>query len=335
MQDAGGTMKQAIATKMLWLGTAASAALAAVMAVSAARAADMPLKAPPPVASAWDAEFGARYWYSWGRFKKDLFDPFTTSQLNSRLTYSGMNAHAGELYGRVDNVTGLFLKAYAGLGTQDNGTLKDEDFPTPFFAPYSATSSDQHDGKIRYFSGDVGYSFWRQPGARLGAFIGFHYFYEKMNAFGCTQTATNPFVCAPAFPTSVLVLSETAKWKSLRLGLAGDMMLTDRLKVTAEAAYLPYVKLDAIDNHWLRPEINPLAESGNGWGVQLEAFLSYMVTDAFNVGVGGRYWHMQTDSAHTKFPGAPPSPMDFKTERYGVFLQGSYKFGGPGVAARY
>lgn len=70
-------------------------------------------------------------------------------------------------------------------------------------------------------------------------------------------------------------MSETARWTSLRLGVVGDFALTDRLKLTVEATVLPYAKLDAFDNHWMRPDINPMAENGQGYGAQLEASLSY------------------------------------------------------------
>ena len=45
-----------------------------------------------------------------------------------------------------------------------------------------------------------------------------------------------------------------------------------------------------------------------------------------SVGVGGRYWQLQADKAHTTaFPFSPPSPMKFETGRYGGFAQLSYR----------
>jgi opacity protein-like surface antigen len=62
-----------------------------------------PVKAPVMVAaSGWDVEIGARYWYSSGRFQKDLgstTDPALGNILNSRLTYDS-TANAGEFFGR-------------------------------------------------------------------------------------------------------------------------------------------------------------------------------------------------------------------------------------------
>ena len=83
------------------------------------------------------------------------------------------------------------------------------------------------------------------------------------------------------------------------------------------------------DNHVLRNLISP--ESAKGRGLQLESVLSYLVTDRFSVGVGGRYWAMwSTKDAITEFGGAPCpcQTLPVKTERYGVFLQAAYRFGG-------
>jgi hypothetical protein len=131
------------------------------------------------------------------------------------------------------------------------------------------------------------------------------------------------------------------------LGVNGVFALIPRLSLTVDAAVLPYVSMTGIDNHWLRPDINPLPQAGHGWGYQLEGILAYDVTPNFSVGVGGRYWWAETTTGTTQFPQPcpgnicgpivelPPSPTKFTTERYGGFLQASYKFGEPPVVAKY
>jgi hypothetical protein len=82
-------------------------------------------------------------------------------------------------------------------------------------------------------------------------------------------------------------------------------------------------------------------EDGTARGVQLEAILSYNVTRSFSVGVG-RYWsigtkdHGGTDHFEVSaIGGGFPQAINFKTERYGGFVQASYIFGAPIVAAKY
>jgi outer membrane immunogenic protein len=91
--------------------------------------------------------------------------------------------------------------------------------------------------------------------------------------------------------------------------------------------------LDETDWHNLRPGIRPLPQDAlNGHGVQAEGILSYAVTPAFNVGIGGRYWYIQGDG-FTRFDqtagGGSPQHTKFWTERYGGFAQASYRFGDP------
>jgi opacity protein-like surface antigen len=281
-----------------------------------------------PVLSEWTMEAGTRYWFSDGKMVKDLYDPVVTHQLNSRLTYGPENGHSLEGFFRFDHRSGLFLKGFLGMGILQGGTLADEDFP-PAIAVYSKTDSQMKEGRLRYGAVDVGDAIFRGANWNLGPFVGYRQYYQVSNGFGCTQVATNPAVCVPTIPTSVLGLTETETWRGVAVGLNGEIGLWDRLKLVVDAAYLPYVNMSGFDNHWLRADINPQRENGNGWGTQIEALLNYALTDRWSVGIGGRYWHFETRHAETEFPGVGPnSPMRFTTTRVGVFAQTSYKFNG-------
>ena len=162
---------------------------------------------PPPVAPrscmpvacpAYSFEVGARYWYSTGKLSKDLYDdPRSPELLNSRLTYDGLTAHSFEAFGRVNLPSGLFLKGFAGISGLPSGQLNDEDFPFPrlpvfLHAERSARRQAQLcDGRSRL-------PLRGQSAHQLSLFGGFGYIGEKVNAYGCTQIAGNPFVCVPA-----------------------------------------------------------------------------------------------------------------------------------------
>lgn len=116
-------------------------------------------------------------------------------------------------------------------------------------------------------------------------------------------------------------------------------MLINRLALSADVAYLPYVNFSGVDDHFFGntgqiASVNP--ETANkGAGVQLEAMISYYVTSQFSVGVGGRYWSLWTTDGQvirTVDNGAPITPLPpqiFKgaVEQVGVFLQAAYRFG--------
>jgi outer membrane protease len=320
------------------------AGLVAIAGAGPAAAADQTF--PPPSSQPWiytvpDApaliyEVGARYWYGWGKTAKDLYAP-GGSLMVSRLTYSDVRTHAGEGYARVDHTYGWFLKGYVGAGVIGGGTLTDEDFP-PLTVPYSSTKSEQNDGALVYASVDAGFSVLKGGNWRLGAFVGYHYLQEKVSAFGCSQVGSHPLICVPDIPSAFVVINQNNTWHSLRIGVEGDVKFGHRVKLNMEAAWLPYVMLDGADTHWLRigstagDFSGPVPEDGKGWGYQLEAVLSYQLTNHVSLGVGGRYWHMET-SGDTHFENhvvgfsASPQPVKWKTDHYGIFLQGSLKFG--------
>jgi hypothetical protein len=315
--------------------------LGAAMVATAAVAADLPVKAPPPApVSLWQVEIGGRYFWSTGRMRYTLGDPFVMGQTNSQLTYRNMNSNAGETFIRADHSSGFFAKGFLGGGNLTSGTLNDEDFP-PAIAPYSNTVSNISNGHLWYGTADIGYNPWQTDRYKVGFFVGYNHFYEQASGFGCTQVAGNAAICGVPIPASVQVLTETQNWDSVRIGVNAVINLMPNLHWTIDAAALPYTYESGYDNHWLRPGINPLPQFGHGWGGQIESVLAYDFTNYFSVGVGGRYWYAETTSGTTQFPPAPGfgflpgSPTKFVSERYGAFIQASYKFGTPGYVGKY
>jgi hypothetical protein len=309
---------------------------ASLWGAGAARATDWTFHGWEPPA-AYTGEVGLRFWYGRGKTGKDLFDPSGTA-LVSRLTYNNISIYSAEAYARFDLNTGWFAKGFVGGGGFRNGKLTDEDFP-PGISPYSATLSVLDNSYPFYATLDAGYNIFRGPDFRVGAFAGYHYMQEVVSAQGCGQIATNPFICGIVpIPNSIKVITQDNNWSAMRVGLDGAFDVTDRLKLSVDAAWLPFVWLNGTDSHWLRiggdigDFAGPIPEDGTGWGYQLEGIISYRVTDFVSVGVGGRYWHMQTKGL-THFEGdvvgvaASPQPVNWSNDNYGVFFQTSLKFG--------
>jgi hypothetical protein len=285
----------------------------------------------------YTGEVGLRLWYGSGKTGKTLYDTTGTS-LVSRLSYDHLQVYSAEAYGRFDLNTGWFAKGIVGGGAFRAGTLKDEDFP-PGISPYSATLSADNVSAPFYVTVDVGYNVLKGPDFRVGAFAGYNYLYETVSAFGCGQVGSNPEICGffPV-PGSIRVITQDNEWSAMRLGLNGAADLTDHLKLEVDAAWLPLVFLNGTDTHWLRISnqpgdfSGPIPEDGTGWGYQLQGVLSYQVTNSISVGIGGRYWHMQT-RGFSHFEGrvndavAFPQPVNWQTDLYGVFVQTGFKFG--------
>lgn len=294
--------------------------------------------APVPAASGYSFEFGARYWYSSGRLAKDLYDdPRFTNDIVSRLTYDGLTANSFEVFGKIALPSSLFIKGYAGISGLAKGSLNDEDFP-PLTNPYSSTMSSQSGGRLGYMTADLGYGFAVNPATQVSLFAGYGYVGEKVNAYGCNQVGSNPFICVPTIGASVLAITENAQWHAARLGVGVEFKPIEKLTLSMEAAWLPVVQLRSQDTHWLRlgstfgSFSGPIPETAAGTGFQLEALLAYQVWDCFSVGLGGRYWRFDArggadlEQMIVGITNPATQPIEFVSERYGVFLQGSYKF---------
>jgi hypothetical protein len=355
MPPAFGPIGGCVVTKTT-IGLRAGARLVAALSVSLSaaapvRAADWPVAEPVIVkapASNWtvkawvppqtySGDFGLRFWYGRAKTGKNLYDTAGTT-LVSRLTYDDLTIVSAEAFTRFELDKGWFMKSYLGAGGLWSGKLIDEDFP-PITTPYSATRSSQKDGSPFYGSIDVGYNFVRGPDFHVGAFAGYHFLRETVNAFGCGQIAANPMICAGAVPDVLRVISQVNNWHSVRVGLDAEVEFGNRLKLNVDAAWLPYVALFGSDAHWLRIDpttpggfTGPLPEDGNGWGYQVDGFASYRISDWLSFGLGGRYWHMET-KGHTHFEGhvvgfaALPQVVSWKTDNFGVFVQTSVKLG--------
>lgn len=283
--------------------------------------------APEPMfVSEFSGEFGGRIGYTTGRFDYDLWDPIVPYQHNSRLDWIDQSGIALEGFGRVDHVSGVFVKGMIGGNALLGSHMHDEDYPPGLF-PYSNTYSATRNGNGMYGTADLGWAY-RGPGWRLGGFLGYWHNEEQLHAYGCTQLYLSS-VCQPPglIPAQMNGLSRFESWNAMRIGVTGDYNVTDRLKVSADLAHMPRVIFGGHDNHWARPDINPLSDTDTGYGYQFEGVASYRVTERLSVGVGARYWYAAANG-HTQFPFSPFSPTRCVSERTTVFAQTSYAFGG-------
>lgn len=277
--------------------------------------------------SDWSGEFGTRMGWTAGHLAKNLYSSTTVNQLNSKLTWSGQDGMNLEGFGKLDHTSGIVVSALIG-GAQLNGSsMHDEDF-VPAVNPYSNTVSRTKNGGNFYATVDIGYKVLSGDSWKLIEFIGFNYYEDRLIAYGCNQTTASTICSGGSIVGGQMTLSQSEKWSSMRVGLGGEFNVTDHISLVGQAAWLPFSRLEAVDNHWLRSDINPMKESAIGHqGYQLEAIASYKLTDRVSVGVGARHWSF-SGSGHTKFPTATnQSPLTFSSNRSSIFAQLSYAFG--------
>jgi opacity protein-like surface antigen len=288
--------------------------------------------APAFAMSNWEFDAGSRTWLSTGTIgaPQPLIDTghaigLNGNRLASRLIYGDLDALSGETYARVDHASGWFVKGFLGAGGIFDGKLNDEDFPTgPTGGPLAYRNGlSSASGSLGYADIDLGYAVLRAPGAKVGPFVGYNYYTQHVNSY-CP--------CSPPGQVNYPVVTNDDYFNSVRVGLSVEYMLTDRLKFTGDAAYVPWTSFNGLDSHNTRRLLIPETASA-GDGVMLEASLGYDITDRWNVGVGGRYWAWNTQTGTTSFDyigvSTPPgvSNARYTTERYGVFVQTGYHWG--------
>lgn len=274
----------------------------------------------------WEFDVGARYWYSSGKFQTG--NGTVPGVLLSRLPYNNLTGNSGEVYARVDTPVNIFVKGLIGTGGLSGGKMYDEDWGLSFAATpnaYEITKSDVSGG-FSYFTVDLGVNVMRKADHKVGVFAGYNMYQSYMQATGCAQLqAPSAAVCTPNVPPTTPTISQSDIWRSVRVGVNAEAVVWDRLKLAGDLAWLPYVSYGGLDTHQLRAVLFPVV--GNGQGVQAEVILSYAVTDQFSVGVGGRFWAMWTNTAYQTTDTS--NLFDIETQRYGVFLQASYKLSAP------
>lgn len=290
---------------------------------------------PNTINSPWQFDFGSRYLLSHNSYTNTLYGDIALPPL-SRLSYENETGNAAEVFWQLTHQSGLFIKGYVGGGSIANGQMYDEDFP-PLTTPYSETYQRQKNGMFDYLSSDFGYTLFYNRTWQLGVFLGYHYWTEQLNTFGCIQTASNTDICGvvPDFsvsvPDSANTLNNNANWSSLRIGTTTTAWLNSHLKLTTDLAYIRS-HIAAQDFHNMRPQIRGLNETGTGNGFQIEGLVHWMVNANWSLGAGARWWHIVTDGlAHFEetASGGQPQPLHMVQDSYGLLLQTNYQFNNP------
>lgn len=283
--------------------------------------------------SSWNFEFGARYWLSANSYTVTLFGNPSEPPI-SRLSYESSTGNSAEGFWKLTHDSGLFIKGYFGGGSITNGKMYDEDFP-PLTVPYSKTYQRQKNGMLNYLSVDLGYNLFSTIHWQLGAFLGYHYWTEHLNTFGCIQTGDNQEICGtiPALQFEPISdstdnINNMAHWSSLRVGLTSVVPLTPHTQLIADIAYIRS-HLNVMDYHNLRPDIRGLAENGSGNGVQIDGLINWMMRPNWSIGGGARWWHIATKGLthfEETYLGGQPQKQNVTADSYGLLVQTSYQF---------
>lgn len=284
---------------------------------------------------------GLRYWYSQSNFLVELEDLVGLDM--SRLEFGDVQNHTLEAFFRVeDPATSTFLKGSLGIGSSSGGFLDDEDYTTTGLK-FSDTTSELDPRAVQHVTVDAGWQFSKDPKGRTraGVFVGYQYIHDDYLAKGARCNADDfggAFCGAPGtqvIPAGNRAIRNEVAWHLLRLGVEGSYEIFDRLTLSGEAAIIPFLFYQNEDSHYLRFGLGPLPnfedKGDEGYGLEVEAFLNYAVSDNLSIGIGGRYWELHTQDTYAISAAQLPYfrsmvHSDNSYKRYGLIGEIAYRF---------
>ena len=203
---------------------------------------------------------------------------------NRMMTSDARPSHSAELVGEFDDdIDGTFFRAYAGIGRNLDGKQT--------FRGYAANG--HQDSGFGYAVIDGG---WTLAGtddqsATLRGFIGYHFLNDEF--VGVYRGSKRNL---------------QTNWNALRIGLSAKGQLTSRVGFSADLAAVPWAYHKPKD-----------ARSAYTYGVEAEALVHMAVTENWHVGVGGRYWLLQSH-----YKGTRSAEQTYR--RFGLLAESKYAF---------
>ena len=272
----------------------------------------------------------------------------------SKLTYNDVGTNIAELTAKLWLTRKMFARLTGGYGTIGGGRLTDNDYlAVDGGAPSSQTFSDIKGDSTWYINADVGGRVveFRNSRGYLEVFGGYQYWYQKYTAYGlgqvaCTtagqtvdldpSTPKTDALCSPtsSLSSSIPVITNTARWHSIRVGGTLEYLLTRRFSVQGTIALIPVSILDNSDVHHQRPDLaqNPsLSMLGYGIGADADIGARFMIIRNFFASVGYRvYWNRMVNgnvTFHDANGLTDEFPLtQFQSLRYGVTFGLNYAF---------
>jgi hypothetical protein len=270
----------------------------------------------------------------------------------SKLIYKDHNTNIAELTVKAPFGSKLFGRLNLGGAGGGTGTLTDNDYLAADGGnPSLVTTSNLSGNTTFYLNADVGTrisTFANQRGW-IDGFAGFQFWYQQYKAYGVYQTTCSnagstividppaQTLCTPGAPpisNSILAITNTSSWYSIRAGGQIEYQLTSHVGLQGSVVLMPVSLVSNNDTHHLRTDLqqNPsFSMLGLGMGADLEAGVKIMIIRNLFFNAGYRFWWNQiytgTLTAHPVGAASTELPLtQFQTYRYGATFGISYSF---------
>ena len=177
---------------------------------------------------------------------------------------------------------------------------------------------------------DSGVALFNSASSQLGTFITEQDVNARLSVYGCLTGASGP-ICSTGGKAEHIFLRQSPGPAGPvsgfgAVGLGGDLHVMDRIRVSGDLVWQPYMAARANDSSWTMHNMSGIREAGaGGSGFKTEWVLSYDFTNALSAGLGGRYAVASPDVLDNHF-GALAQPKGDQRS-FGAFFQLNYRFG--------
>ena len=174
---------------------------------------------------------------------------------------------------------------------------------------------------------DTGFALLNSASDRLGSFIADQAQNTKLSVYGCLNGASGP-ICSSGGKTDHIFLRQSSGAASGvgAVGLGGDLQVRDRIRVSGELVWQPYMMARATDAAWTMHNLSGVREqSAGGAGFKTQWMLSYDFTHALSAGLGGSYSLATPEVADSRYGVLGTPRADQRS--FGAFFQLQYRFG--------
>jgi len=177
---------------------------------------------------------------------------------------------------------------------------------------------------------ESGVALFNSASGQIGSFISDQTARTQLSVYGCLTAANGPICSTGAKPEHIYLRQSPNPSGPVggvgALGLGGDLHVMDRIRVSGELVWQPYMAGNANDPAWTMHNMSGVRQVGaGGAGFQTEWVLSYDFTNALSAGLGGRYSVANTEAVDSRF-GALAQPKSDQRS-FGAFFQLHYRFG--------
>jgi hypothetical protein len=203
----------------------------------------------------------------------------------------GVTSHTAELVGTLEDLTtNTFARGYVGLGRNSGGNGD--------FLGYPSSELDQT--TLAYVVIDGGWQFAQFAGnsVRLKSFVGYHYLHDSIQAIDNSA-----------------VLEQTRQWHALRVGISAEGDIGERVGWSVDVAGVPWShnRVGTWESNWTH-------------GVEADAMLNVDLAKNWQLGVGGRYWWLQSNFDRRYLSNGEKVVFEQNYQRFGLLLESKYQF---------